>query len=712
MAGNKDLTVRLIGKDAGALNLFDKTSEGAGKTSEKLSSMGTMALGAGTVMAAGLWKAGQASADLTASISTTDQVFGDAHKTIDEFGKTSADSVGLSTRAFHENAAVMGSFIKNMGFSKQETADMSVSLIKMGSDLGAAFNKSPEQAVEALGSAFRGETDPIEQFGVSIKEADIKARIAALGLDTSTTASEKHSKALAIMSLVQEQTADITGQFGREAESVAGKQARMTASMEDAKAKIGEGFVPVMEKVMSVGSQTIGKFSELDAAVGGNASEMLAWVAIGTLTAGAAMKAVSAIGSVASGFSHAAEGVGTMVRSLGTAQGAIRGLSFAGATAGLVAFTYQLQQNADAAKQWANGQTGSGTLPERIAETKKNLDEAKRSLEGYASIDIGDSVHLFGSNEGRAQADKVKELEAALSGLEGQQKSQTNTTDLQKRGVDELGNAIGGTAEETENAKKAFDEATSSMRAFFDEAAGRVDAERNLAQAHDDLSRSIAENGIYFDNMTQQGRDNRAAFQEAGSAAVDWGLKQVEAGANADAAAFAVNLQVESLRQQMYQAGVSKGAVDSYIASLKLTPADIMTQFRTPGLAQGIADVRTLGTALDGLVAKFPEASRGVAAVLNRTVPIGGPAHAAGAYYPARAGGSVATVAEAGQAEWVLPDAKLRGALAEAGGGGVSVVVNVAGSVVAERDLVKAVRNGVITDLRRTGGTPTTYFGG
>lgn len=60
---------------------------------------------------------------------------------------------------------------------------------------------------------------------------------------------------------------------------------------------------------------------------------------------------------------------------------------------------------------------------------------------------------------------------------------------------------------------------------------------------------------------------------------------------------------------------------------------------------------------------------------------------------------------------WGKPAAAPKKAVA-AGAGGVTVNLTVMGSVSTERDLVEATRNGVIEAIRRTGGSPTTYFGG
>lgn len=64
---------------------------------------------------------------------------------------------------------------------------------------------------------------------------------------------------------------------------------------------------------------------------------------------------------------------------------------------------------------------------------------------------------------------------------------------------------------------------------------------------------------------------------------------------------------------------------------------------------------------------------------------------------------------------WGKPAARpaaARAVVSRGAGGGVTVNLTVMGSVATERDIVEATRNGVIEAIRRTGGSPTTYFGG
>jgi hypothetical protein len=154
------------------------------------------------------------------------------------------NSMGLSTSAYEQMASVLGSQLKSAGMSGADLTDTVFELQQKGADLAATVGGSTSDAVEALSSVLKGETDPIEKYGVSIKQSDINARLAAQGQDKLTGAALKSATANAALGLVFEQTKDATGAFSREGNTAAGQSERLSAWFENLKAKIGAGLLP------------------------------------------------------------------------------------------------------------------------------------------------------------------------------------------------------------------------------------------------------------------------------------------------------------------------------------------------------------------------------------------------------------------------------------------------------------------------------------
>lgn len=255
----RQIVVEIIGDEKRYTKALDTAQSRTGKFTSILQGVG-MSIGQGIfgLAADGLRAAvggiqdaiGNAS-KLEQSAGAVEKVFGSSTKKIEEFGKSAANNLGLSKTQVNEMAAVMGAQLQGMGFEADEAAERTMNLQQRAADMAATFGGTTKDAVEAITSLMRGERDPIEKFGVSIKQADVNARILALGLDTSTAAAKKNAEATAAMDLLMEQTAKTSGQFASESGSLAGQQQITAARMENLSASIGQKLMPVMVAIQS-----------------------------------------------------------------------------------------------------------------------------------------------------------------------------------------------------------------------------------------------------------------------------------------------------------------------------------------------------------------------------------------------------------------------------------------------------------------------------
>ena len=113
---------------------------------------------------------------------------------IQDFAKTTATSVGLSSTAFKELSTVIGAQLKQSGKPIQDVAKDTIDLTKRASDLASVFNVEVSEATTALGSALRGEAEPARRFGINISDAAVQAEALASGL----VSSKKENKLVAI----------------------------------------------------------------------------------------------------------------------------------------------------------------------------------------------------------------------------------------------------------------------------------------------------------------------------------------------------------------------------------------------------------------------------------------------------------------------------------------------------------------------------------
>lgn len=243
--------------DAGRQSATKYTSAMQSGVKSGLGSLGGLLKGAlvAGIAAAGIGSIGSmiagsitAGSDLQQAIGGVEAVFKGQAGQILAAGEKAAQGVGLSTSAYDQMATTLGAGLKNKGIS--DFAGQTQNLIGLGADLAAQFGGSTSDAVSAISSLMRGESDPIEKYGVAINETAINAELAAKGQSKLTGAALESAKAQARLDILFRQTKDAQGAFGRESETFAGKQQRAAAAWDSMSQKIGMMFLPALTDAM------------------------------------------------------------------------------------------------------------------------------------------------------------------------------------------------------------------------------------------------------------------------------------------------------------------------------------------------------------------------------------------------------------------------------------------------------------------------------
>lgn len=305
------LSVRIVADAKGAKKGLDETADAASKLEDGLARAAAPAgIAVAAIGAIGSAAASSAS-ELQQSQGAVESVFQDQAAAIIDASQRSAESVGLASSEYQNLSVVLGSQLKNMGTPMDEIAGKTDSLITLGADLAATFGGTTADAVSAVSSLLRGERDPIERYGVSIKQADINARLAAEGLDGLTGEAAKAAESQVTLALLSEQTAAAQGQFARETDSAAGSQQVANAKWEDARAALGERLLPIVTAMSGAMSAAAGFVTEHSGAVTVLAA-VIGGVAAAILAANAAMAVYNGVQTavrVATGAWTAVQGV-------------------------------------------------------------------------------------------------------------------------------------------------------------------------------------------------------------------------------------------------------------------------------------------------------------------------------------------------------------------------------------------------------------------
>lgn len=247
--------------------------------------------------------------DLGETVSKVGQVFGKAGASyVEAFASKGGQALGQSKLEVMAAASTFGIFGKAAGKSGEDLAKFSTSMAGLAVDLSSFHNKSPEQAVEALGAALRGESEPIRAFGVMLNDASLKAEALSMGImkpvkDQAkiiasqarlTSAQQKYNEAvrkhgkdsvealkaqgalgaaqtalnkatsgtiptltqqqkvLASQSLIMKQTKDAQGDFARTSDGLANQQRILSAQWTDMKGRLGDLLLPVVTRFVTL----------------------------------------------------------------------------------------------------------------------------------------------------------------------------------------------------------------------------------------------------------------------------------------------------------------------------------------------------------------------------------------------------------------------------------------------------------------------------
>ena len=242
----KKLTAATKGAQSSLANL-QKRASGVAKGIGRI--VGAIGVSLGfTAIVQGAKESVNAASDLEQQFGALDSIFKKNSAQMKTFSKE-MNKIGLSSAEAARQSSYLGAMLKGSGLSIDDTTDKTKDLVRLAGDLAATFGGPTSQAVSAIASLMRGERDPIERYGVSLKQVDINAQMLTDAKNGLVFAGEKEAAMNATLTLLYAKTTDAQGQAARESETYAAKMAELQARLTDVQAQIGEALIPALIKV-------------------------------------------------------------------------------------------------------------------------------------------------------------------------------------------------------------------------------------------------------------------------------------------------------------------------------------------------------------------------------------------------------------------------------------------------------------------------------
>jgi hypothetical protein len=186
----------------------------------------------------------RAASDFEEATSKVNVIFGRASKSVKDFANTAARELGQSKQSVLDAAGAFGTFGKAAGLAGEDLSTFTTDFVTLSTDLASFNNTTPEEAVQAIGAALRGEAEPLRRFGVLLNDATLKAEAMELGIYKGSGALTAQQKILAAQSAIYKQTGDAQGDFARTADGLANKQRTLSALFKNFQIQLGQQLLP------------------------------------------------------------------------------------------------------------------------------------------------------------------------------------------------------------------------------------------------------------------------------------------------------------------------------------------------------------------------------------------------------------------------------------------------------------------------------------
>ncbi len=189
------------------------------------------------------------SRDLERQTAALGSIFGETAGRMMNFSKQGVQ-MGLSTAEAAKASTFLGSVLKSAGFEMDDVAANTEKLVGLASDLAATYGYDVSEALTGMTALFRGEYDPIEKFGVAMKQSEVNTILAARSQKNLTGQELLHAQQLVRLELLMQRTADAQGAFTRQGDSLFVQQSKLSALWKNMQATIGEQLTPALARFL------------------------------------------------------------------------------------------------------------------------------------------------------------------------------------------------------------------------------------------------------------------------------------------------------------------------------------------------------------------------------------------------------------------------------------------------------------------------------
>lgn len=200
--------------------------------------------------------AGKAAMDAAIANESMEQTFNSVFKKnadeVRRWSKAISDNMGISEYRVRDYAANLKILFNGLDMTGGETTKMILRLTQRAYDLAALMDSDVATAFEKLRAGLTGSSEPLMQWGIVVKDNQVKAYAWKEGIAKAGKELTEQQKVLARYGLIMEQSQQAQGRWNEEAESTSGMLKTNAERLDEINVKLGEQLVPVMNAALSI----------------------------------------------------------------------------------------------------------------------------------------------------------------------------------------------------------------------------------------------------------------------------------------------------------------------------------------------------------------------------------------------------------------------------------------------------------------------------
>lgn len=199
-----------------------------------------------------------------------DTAFGGSAESANEWAKAAKSAYGMSELTAKRYLGQFRQEWASLGNLPTETMDeMSMAMVGLVGDYASFMDSDFETAAKRVNAVITGNTQAIEQWGVSLHAATLEEYAASIGMDEKYKKMSELEKRMLRYNYVMEVSKNVQGDFVKTQGSYSNQMRLLQENMNDIGASIGSSLLPVLTSVVSGLNSLVNPEKDLADTIGG-----------------------------------------------------------------------------------------------------------------------------------------------------------------------------------------------------------------------------------------------------------------------------------------------------------------------------------------------------------------------------------------------------------------------------------------------------------